>query len=358
MELERRLSKVAAYHLALFVLPILSLLFYGWWSAAELDQRPDNPFRLSPMALRGDIVDRNGEPLAHSQDDRRIYPLKAAAGSLVGYHLRGRNQSGLEAILQEDISPPAPPKSLWGAMEMDRERHRDHPPLKGPDAVLTIDANLQKALYQAFSPRSGAVAVAEQETGEILAAVSAPSFDPNTIGGDFQELRNDSDSPLIERVGGGLYPVRGAGGGALLRLPPGHRWLAETPFPFYPGASAAVELDGQVLLSPLMLLQLAGQLGPNRGLEPRLIHQSLSIEGLKRPAPPPLPALAGWQTSGAFQLLVLPGPRFRQSPPFLVLLGRRSKGPQPLAFAAVVEKAGLGEAERLAAALLPLLEPR
>lgn len=345
MELERRLRKVALYHLALFILPLLSLFYYGWWTAARLDERPDNPFRLSPMALRGSILDRDSRPLAYSPGESRQYPLGKAAGPLVGYHLRGRNQSGLEALLQSELSPPAPPKSLWGALAMDRERREGHAPLKGPDVKLTLDAPLQQALFVLLQARAGAIVVADLESGEILAAVSGPAFDPNEIGRDFQTLRADPRSPLIERVGGGLYPVRSPDGAPLLRAEESksHPWLVDNPFPGYPGASAAVEIDGQLLLSPLMLLQMAGQT-PDRKepLRPRLLREEGEGESESEVHSwPPLRSLAGQGQQHGFTLTNLLGPPFGESPPFQVWLGRTQDQSEPgsarIAFAVVLE---------------------
>lgn len=359
MEFERRLRKVTAYHLALFLLPLLSLLYYGWWSAPTLDQRPDNPFRLSPLALRGELRDRAGRPLATSQDEQRFYPLGAAAGPLVGYHLRGRNQSGLEALLRDELSPPAPPKSLWGALDLDRQRASGQPPLKGPDLQLTLDGELQTKLYELLGEQAGAVVVARLDNGEVLAAVSAPSFDPNQVARDFQTLRADPRSPLIERVGSGLYPVRSAQDDQLLTLQPNepHPWLQDSPFPDYPGASGAVSIEGQLLVSPLMLLQTAACSGQSRPLVwwPKL------LPGQQSPptsvAVPQLPELA---PSHGFQLMQLLGPPFGDSPPFQVVLGRTLDGSlqgasTPLVFVAVLEGADPPRASQLRQALLPLL---
>jgi hypothetical protein len=344
---------VASYHLALFLLPLLSLLYYGWWGASALNDRPDNPFRLSPMALRGEILDRAGRALAHSLDDERVYPLKAAAGPLVGYHLRGRNQSGLEALLQGSLSPPPPPKSLWGALSMDRGRREGQPRLKGPSVTLTIDAGLQEALYKKFHPRAGVVVVADAKSGEILAAVSGPSFDPNEIARDFQRLRSDAGSPLIERVGGGLYPVQARDGKALLtpEQAAGHPWFADNPFPYYPGASSAVDIDGDLLYSPLMLLQSAARTKGADVLQPRL-SSDVPVGGAVKMW---LPDLGSVEVVGDFEFFELLGPKFRESPPFQVFLGRRL-GSRPLVFAVVLEGASQADARVLRQDLLTVLQ--
>lgn len=353
MELERRLRKVSRYHLALFVLPLLSLLYYGWWNAATLDQRPDNPLRFSPMALRGDIRDRRGGPLAESVGEQRRYPLKQAAGPLLGYHLRGRNQSGLEALLQASLSPPPPPKSLWGALAMDRSRAQGHPPLKGPDVALTIDSAMQRDLYGILASQAGALVVAGLDGGEILAAVSVPAFDPNEIARDWQRLRSDPGSPLIERVGSGLYPVLTSAGEPLLdkEQTNRHPWFSENPFPGYPGASPAVIIDGQHLYTPLMLLQVASQGAQSSVLDPCL----LAAERRTVAEPPLLPTFSGTRKEAGFELGALMGPEFRDSPPFQVRLGRRQQGLRPVAFALVLEGSSPEQAEAITRRILSAL---
>ena len=51
----------------------------------------------------------------------------------------------------------------------------------GDTVVTTLDADLQEAAYQALGEKKGAVVVMEPKTGKILAMVSKPDFDPNTI---------------------------------------------------------------------------------------------------------------------------------------------------------------------------------
>lgn len=259
MEIERRIEKVGRYHLALFLLPVLSVLYYGWLRAPLLNERPDNPQRIAPLHTRGAILDRRDQPLAFSQGLERVYPMGEAVGSLVGYQLRGRNHSGLEAILQIELSPPLPPASLTQAIQQDQEVSSGlHQPLRGPDINLTLDGELQQKLYAAFENRAGAMAVADRK-GRILAAVSAPSFDSALVGQEWQKLRDDERSPFIERVGSGFYPVRLPQGDPLLRLQEtaNSPWFANNPFPGYPGAASALEADGTVLVTPLMLLEFA-----------------------------------------------------------------------------------------------------
>lgn len=86
------------------------------------------------------------------------------------------------------------------------EKIKDQEPTLGDNAVLTIDRDIQEAAYKAMSQlqRIGA-AVAIKSNGEVLAWVSAPSFDPNafSVGPTAQywsQLVNDQFKPLRNKV--------------------------------------------------------------------------------------------------------------------------------------------------------------
>ncbi|ARU87194.1 penicillin-binding protein 2 [Pseudomonas sp. M30-35] len=84
-------------------------------------------------------------------------------------------------------------------------------PQPGKDLILTIDTKLQEAAEKALGGRRGAIVAIQVKTGEVLAMVSQPSFDPNPFvtGISFKayaELRDSIDQPLFNRVLRGLYP--------------------------------------------------------------------------------------------------------------------------------------------------------
>ncbi len=81
----------------------------------------------------------------------------------------------------------------------------------GNNLVLSIDIGLQEVAEQAFAGRRGALVAIEPSTGDVLAFVSAPSFDPNLFvdGVDQQtwdQLNNSADKPLLNRPLRGTYP--------------------------------------------------------------------------------------------------------------------------------------------------------
>ena len=83
--------------------------------------------------------------------------------------------------------------------------------VSGQDIYLTLDIKLQEAAEKALNGRRGAIVALDPNTGEVLAMVSQPSFDPNPFvtGISFKaygELRDSLDQPLFNRVLRGLYP--------------------------------------------------------------------------------------------------------------------------------------------------------
>jgi penicillin-binding protein 2 len=84
-------------------------------------------------------------------------------------------------------------------------------PVSGEKLYLTIDTRLQQVAYQAMKDKRGAVVVLSTHGGDILAMVSAPSFDPNLfVNGisteDYKTLATARDRPLYNRAVRGLYP--------------------------------------------------------------------------------------------------------------------------------------------------------
>ncbi len=89
----------------------------------------------------------------------------------------------------------------------------DIPPVKGNDLILTIDKQAQITAEEAFSEYSGALVAIEPESGEVLAFVSAPSYDLSkfasvTSSSIWDTLSQDTTKPLFNRA-------------AMTRNPPG-----------------------------------------------------------------------------------------------------------------------------------------
>jgi len=90
-------------------------------------------------------------------------------------------------------------------------RLNSHPPTPGNKLVLSIDIRLQALVEDLFGDRRGALVALDPRSGEVLAFVSKPTFDPNLFvdgidADSWRELNESIDKPLLNRALRGTYP--------------------------------------------------------------------------------------------------------------------------------------------------------
>jgi penicillin-binding protein 2 len=84
-------------------------------------------------------------------------------------------------------------------------------PKPGTDLYLTLDLDVQRAAEEGLGPRAGAVVAMDPDSGEVLALVSHPTYDPNLFPRgisprDWVRLSNDPSHPLYNRAVQSVYP--------------------------------------------------------------------------------------------------------------------------------------------------------
>ncbi len=84
-------------------------------------------------------------------------------------------------------------------------------PIPGDDIYLTIDMKMQQLAYEIMGDKRGSLIAIDPKTGEVLALVSNPGYDPNLFvegipTAEFKKLQLDIDKPLFNRALRGLYP--------------------------------------------------------------------------------------------------------------------------------------------------------
>lgn len=139
-----------------------------------------------------------------SDVDKKDNPLSMVPGFKIG-------KSGLERYFDYKLQGKGGTVKLevnaYGRVMKEIERNSG---IQGDSVQITIDSELQRAAYEAFGDESGAAVVLDVRTGEILALVSKPSFDPNlfTNGISYKHwnaLLNNERTPLINKAVSGQY---------------------------------------------------------------------------------------------------------------------------------------------------------
>lgn len=175
--------------------------------------------QLHAPDLPGIVIDEGltryypyGESMAHvlgyvssvSEKDVKDDPLLEVPGFKIG-------KSGIEKLFEKDLRGESGNLRLevnaYGRIMKEIEKIDGIP---GKDIELTLDARLQKKAYDLFGEESGAAVVLDVHTGEILAFVSAPSFDPNLMtkglnNEQWQALVSNERNPLSDKAISGLY---------------------------------------------------------------------------------------------------------------------------------------------------------
>lgn len=208
----RELTWLAAALLLLFAVLAGGTAYWAVVAADDLRQREDNARNViaEQQIRRGAIVDQDGELLAFSEADERgimvrRYPYPEAAAA-VGYYSLTYGTAGIEAAYDDALSGKGR-RDDWEDL-LDDLLHR---PMKGSDIQTTLDLDVQRAVVDALGGRRGAVIVVDVPSGRVLALVSRPGYDPNTLDDDWDLLAaDDATSPLLNRVTAGVYQPGGA----------------------------------------------------------------------------------------------------------------------------------------------------
>ena len=204
MNVRRNIKVMLALFCALFVVLSVYLVYtlnaYGTrWFSSPYNTRL-NAQKNSVTA--GDILDRNQTKLAttdHNGD--RVY-IDSRTTRYATAHIVGDNYGqtfGAENFFSKYLL--GFDQSLFeraGNALAGAENH-------GSNVVLSIDAALCAAAYDAMGGYQGAVVVMNYQTGELLASVSTPTFDPKYMADYLSGKRDMDNSALVNRVNIGQY---------------------------------------------------------------------------------------------------------------------------------------------------------
>lgn len=241
----REFAVIAYAFLAIFV---LLMGYFIYFQVALSEDFINNPYNkrqelFEQQVVRGSIYSADGVILAETLTDAdgnetRSYPYANMFAHVVGYSNHGK--TGIEStenfhLLRSNVSTA---EKVLGDLQAEKSL--------GDHVVTTLSYDLQKAAYDAIGVYRGAVVVMEPATGKILAMVSKPDFNPNTISEDWSIVtaEDNNKSQLLNRATQGLYPP-----GSTFKILTTLEYLRENPDyeDYYYNCSGALTVDNNVI---------------------------------------------------------------------------------------------------------------
>ncbi len=167
-----------------------------------VEMQRDYSFDVNGSHIFGYLREINAQQLKNNQDNYDLGDFIGIKGVEKKYENLLRGEKGFQFILV-DSRRKTIGKYLEGL--------NDLPPKKGRDLVLTIDLETQKVAEKAFEGFSGSLVAIEPSSGEILAYISAPSYNLEEFASvtsvkQLNEIRNDPTKPLFDRASNSIYP--------------------------------------------------------------------------------------------------------------------------------------------------------
>ena len=211
----RYIRRASAFCLLLLVALLVNSARVQIFEADSLDDKPAN--RRNTIARysqpRGDIL-VDGRTVTGSRDtgeqlryertyrDGPLYaPVTGYASQVYGTSLLENAEDGILS----GTDPMLAPFPLWNDLTRSQQ--------PGGKVATTINAAAQQAAYSGLAGRRGAVAALDPASGEILALVSSPSYDPGAIAGTdsaatsaWRELNGAATQPMLNRAIRQTYP--------------------------------------------------------------------------------------------------------------------------------------------------------
>ena len=204
--MNKAISRVFIIGVVLFIALVVNLT---WIMAVRADwfaHRPQNKLALAKemKIKRGAILGFDGSTIAgsvrRSSYYYRDYPQGSIAPQLIGYDSLRYGRTGIEAAMNDYLTGQS--TNLGVQSWVDRLLGRRP---QGASVKLTLVPAVQKAAQEALGGQRGAILALDPKTGALIAAASAPTYDPAHLDDQWARLSTGSDAPLLSRTTQGLY---------------------------------------------------------------------------------------------------------------------------------------------------------
>jgi peptidoglycan glycosyltransferase len=162
--------------------------------------------------IRGSICDRDGNTLVYSEKDskgnqKRKYKNASVYAHITGYLSYVYGRTGIEEAYNDELLGKTFNYNAVAAFFRTLKEEFTDNDKKGGNVWLTIDNKTQEAGYKTLGSDKGAAVAINPSTGEVLALVSKPSYDPQNIDSKFADYQKDTEgNPFVNRAVQGYYP--------------------------------------------------------------------------------------------------------------------------------------------------------
>ncbi len=207
MNSNKRMIHLIVLTCILFFSIIGYLTYFQIFMAAGVSQNNYNRrlWQREENTVRGTIYDRTGvvlaETLVEEETMTRSYPFDSMYSHIVGYNHKQYGRTGAEDYFNSELMAIGTDSTVARL----RERITGEP-IKGNHVYLTLHHQLQQTAERLLRGKKGAVVAIDPRSGEILAIVSKPDYNPNRLDSDWDKLVVNEESPLLNRGLAGMYP--------------------------------------------------------------------------------------------------------------------------------------------------------
>ena len=214
--MNKQITRLALTGLGMIVALVVATTYWQAWAAGDLADRQDNQIqRVAEFTIERGEIRGKGATWATNREEKkagrtfffREYPTRGLAAHVVGYSTQSRFRTGLERSLNDYLTGQNANLSTVLETFVDKAKGAT---IQGNDLRLTLVPRAQRAAQNALGSRCGAVVALEVDSGKVLAMYSSPTYDPNLVEEDFDQVtgvRADCRRPdaLLNRATAGLY---------------------------------------------------------------------------------------------------------------------------------------------------------
>lgn len=201
----KRILILLGFLVVLFLAAIVYLSYFTIFEASDIVKHSANRRETlrEESIKRGTVYDREGNVLAYSDGEKgsyqRHYTYQTIYAHALGYYSKIRGKTGIEASYDSYLSGSNENQIIQSIKSV---INADFDPNVGNSVYMTTNTNIQQKARDLLAEygSEGAIVVMNPKTGEILAMVSYPDFNIQTVDADYAAIIEQNTGALVNRA--------------------------------------------------------------------------------------------------------------------------------------------------------------